>query len=48
MPELEKTYNWEESYDLARDVSEAVDSIVAKHGGEFKGEIKVTVEYIKR
>jgi len=41
---FESTYNWEELYDLERDVSEAIqwnDELA----GEFPGTIKVTIEY---
>lgn len=39
---LDKTYDWESLYDLQRDVHEAIEDNVS---GEFKGTVKVTIEY---
>ncbi len=41
---FESTYNWEELYDLERDVSEAIEWN-DELAGEFPGTIKVTIEY---
>ena len=47
---FEKDYNWEELYDFERDLTEALDPTFndkAPTEGEFKGIIKVTVEYLE-
>lgn len=45
-----ETYNWESLCDLSRDIQECFDSrynpLVKDLPGEFKGVIKVTLEYI--
>lgn len=38
-------YNWESSYDFERDLHEALEDIVDKHGGEWPGTVRVTIEY---
>lgn len=40
---LSKEYNWEECYDLERDVQEALESVQEEHGGEFPGVLKVRI-----
>jgi hypothetical protein len=42
---FEKTYNWESSYDLERDISEAIEETTEIEGGEWPGTIKITIEY---
>ena len=49
-----KMYGWEGLYDMSRDLEEAVSCDNAKFrkttgadkGGEFKGQIRITMEYI--
>lgn len=42
---LDKKYNWEDSYDLQRDVEEAVMSVADEQGDEFPGKISVIITY---
>lgn len=42
---LEKTYNWESSYDLERDISEAIEEHSQSENGEWPGRIRITIEY---
>lgn len=42
---FENTYNWESSYDLERDISEAIEEHTEIEGGEWPGRIRVTIEY---
>jgi len=47
---FKKDYNWEELYDFERDLTECLDpdfNDKAPKDGEFKGSIKVTVEYLE-
>lgn len=49
-----KMYDWESLYDMSRDLEEAVSCDNAKFrkttgadkGGEFKGQIRITMEFI--
>ncbi|GAG20503.1 unnamed protein product [marine sediment metagenome] len=44
---LNKSYNWEESYDLDRDIEEAADRITEfLDDDERKGQLKVVLTYI--
>ena len=42
---LHKSYNWEDSFDISRDVEEAVNSVLDLYGDEFGGNLKVVVTY---
>lgn len=46
---LNKSYNWEDSYDLERDIHEAVTDGIPETEGrldEWQGQIKVVITYI--
>lgn len=42
---FKKTYNWESSYDIERDVLEAIEETEQVKGDEWPGTIKIIIEY---
>jgi hypothetical protein len=44
---LDKSYGWEDSYDLNRDLDEAIEGLVDQlESDEWKGQIQITLTYI--
>ena len=41
-----KDYGWESVSDAGRDLDEAIECLVPENEGEWKGTVRVTVEYL--
>ena len=45
---LNKTYTWEDGYDLERDVTEVIQTLADIYiGGEWEGKLKVVITHIE-